>query len=286
MHEKVIETHIVGEDTHQRIVRAEECAALRKVAISHVGTADAASPFNVVRTNLAGAYLLGCMGGEGRMLLEGRWRRYLPDMTSLAPARTLHTFHAVPSMRWQICWIRYTPEAMQSQSGGLAPLIAKFDPNPLACAIEGLHAEMKTGNSQASATLWVGLIEHYAARFSDPFHNESRLRPVWERVQSNLASPWTLAQLSEIAHLSEEHLRRLSQATFGRSPMQQLTHLRMQHAAHLLASTDAKIDDICQQVGYQSPFSFSNAFKRFIGYRPSKFRMHSSATADVKAPGF
>lgn len=284
MHDNISETHIVGENTHQQIIRAEDCAALRKAHIAHVGVADATAPFNVVRTNLSGAYLLGCFGGEGRMLLEGRWHRYRPGMTSLAPAHTMHTFHAIPDARWQFCWVRYTPDAQRSQSGGLAPLISEFDPRALAQAIRGLWAEMHAGANPGSTALWVGQIEHYVARFSDPFRSEDRLRAIWEKVQTDIAHPWSLAQFSAIANLSEEHLRRLCQKAFGRSPMQQLTHLRMQHAAHLLATTDNKIEEISLQVGYLSQFSFSNTFKRLTGYRPSQFKDRSAQLKNAPPP--
>ena len=43
-------------------------------------------------------------------------------------------------------------------------------------------------------------------------------------------------------------------------------------AAELLASTEQTIDSISQEVGYQNPFVFSNAFTKWIGWRPSEYR--------------
>ena len=42
--------------------------------------------------------------------------------------------------------------------------------------------------------------------------------------------------------------------------------------AELLASTEQTIDSISQEVGYQNPFVFSNAFTKWIGWRPSEYR--------------
>jgi AraC-like DNA-binding protein len=63
--------------------------------------------------------------------------------------------------------------------------------------------------------------------------------------------------------------------------MQQLTVLRMQHAAHLLATTEEKIEAIAREVGYQNPFAFSNTFKRMTGLRPSDFRSRKRGRRSV-----
>src|SRR5436853_7302116 len=70
------ETHNVGGKTREWIVRAEDCPALRWYHIRHVGVADAAEPYRMGRTNLSGAYFLGCFGGEGRILLDGKWHSF------------------------------------------------------------------------------------------------------------------------------------------------------------------------------------------------------------------
>jgi transcriptional regulator GlxA family with amidase domain len=55
--------------------------------------------------------------------------------------------------------------------------------------------------------------------------------------------------------------------------MQHLTFLRMQRARHLLSVTDDKIEVIARAVGFKSVFSFSNIFKKWIGWRPSEQRL-------------
>lgn len=272
MHEKLSETHIVGEDTHQQIVRAEDCPPLAHRLLSHVGVGDAAPPYRVVRTKLSGAYLHACMGGEGRMLLDGRWRAHREGMVTLAPAHVLHAFHAVAGKRWQYCWVRYMPQSPRSAMTGMTPLVARVDPRPLADAILGLYHEMGNGGDIAACMLWIDLIEHYVKRYTEPLRNEDRLSALWSEVTAELGRAWTLDQLADIAGISAEHLRRLCQQRLGRSPMQQLTYLRVRHAAHLLATTDRRVEDVSFDVGYQNPFAFSNTFKRMTGFRPSRFQ--------------
>ncbi len=99
---------------------------------------------------------------------------------------------------------------------------------------------------------------------------DSRLWQLWEEVASSLAEPWTITEMARRVHLSEKQLQRLSLRELGRSPRQQLIWLRMRRAAELL-QTDAKIDTIARDVGYQNPFVFSTTFKRVMGWSPSAY---------------
>lgn len=277
-HDDLSETHIVGEDTVQWTVRAEDCPSLASRHISHVGVGDAAVPYRIVRLRLSGAYIHACLGGEGRMLLDGQWRRMGPGLMSFAPAHGLHAFHAVPKCRWQYCWVRYMPSAPRSVVGTMAPVMAAFDADPMRHAILGLHSEVFRGaHDPATCVLWIDSIERYISRFADPWRNDRRIVAMLEAVQGQLDERWTIDAMASIAHVSTEHLRRLCHGLLGRSPMQQVAHLRMQHAAHLLATSDVSIDAIARSVGYRSAFAFSKTFKRMTGISPSHFRTHSAA---------
>uniref|UniRef100_UPI003566602F helix-turn-helix transcriptional regulator n=1 Tax=Hydrogenophaga sp. TaxID=1904254 RepID=UPI003566602F len=123
-----------------------------------------------------------------------------------------------------------------------------------------------------TCVVWVDVIERYVSRLLEPLQREPRLVQVWNAVMTDLAHDWTLTELAALASISEEHLRRLCQKSLGRSPGKQLTNLRIAHAAHLLATTQEKIESIAREVGYMNPFAFSNTFKRLTGFRPSDYR--------------
>jgi AraC-like DNA-binding protein len=72
--------------------------------------------------------------------------------------------------------------------------------------------------------------------------------------------------------MSAEHLRRLCLRELGRTPVQQLTYLRIQRAKELLESSDDKLEAIAPAVGYVSALVFSRAFKRWVGCTPSEYR--------------
>ncbi len=266
------ETHILGDDTLQTVVRAEQCDALAAHHIAHVAVVDAALPYTIVRTHLSGAFMQVCLSGEGRTLLDGRWYTHRPGAVSFAPAHVLHAFHCVPGKRWRLAWVRFTPASVRSVDGAMAPTISPFDGRVLEHAILGLASEMEGMADPGTCGVWVDVIERYVARILEPLQREPRLVALWNAVQADLARDWTLADLATLANTSEEHLRRLCQKSLGRSPGKQLATLRIAHAAHLLATTADKVESIARAVGYANPFAFSNTFKRLTGFRPSDYR--------------
>jgi len=272
-HPVLVETHRVGPHTREHIVRAADCPALSTHGIAHVGVADAAAPYTMVRTDLPGAYFLACFEGEGRILLDGRWQRCTAGMACLAPPHVLHAFHAVPGRRWGFVWVRYGPQTGQGPLiNSSAPVLAKFAVEPVRAAVEGLFHEQAGGRQPWSLHHWTELIQGYVTRFAQPWHVEDRLAKLWEAVAAEPGQPWTLTELARRSHCSGEHLRRLCRRQLGRTPMHQVTYLRLRHAADLLTRTDDKLETIATAVGYANPFVFSNTFKRWTGWRPSEYR--------------
>lgn len=272
-HPELIETHQVGRHTREQIVRAADCATLASQGIAHVGLADAAVPYSMVRTDLPGAYFLGCFAGEGRILLDGRWQRCTAGMACLAPPHVLHAFHAVPGKRWGFAWVRYDAASGQGPLiNSSAPVLAKFPAGPIRAAIEGLFHEHAGGNQPWALHHWVELVHGYVTRFAQPWHVEDRLARLWEAVAAAPGDPWTLTELARRSHCSGEHLRRLCRRQLGRTPMQQVTYLRIRHAARLLTESRDKLEIIATEVGYANPFVFSNTFKKWTGWRPSEYR--------------
>jgi AraC-like DNA-binding protein len=255
------------------------CPALNQYQIVHVGILDAVAPTRIVRTKQTTTYFLACFGGRGKVLIDGRWRACGPGFASLLPAHTLNAFQALPGGRWRFCWVCYQqPEEQRPIAGAASPVMARFEALPLHSAIVGLMHECNFAAQPAVIHRWVDLIHTYVLRFAQSTEQDDRLRLLWERVAAQLAEDWTLARLGQEAGYSNEHLRRLCRRQLGRSPMHQVTYLRMRRAAELLVTTNKKIEAIAQEIGYQNPFVFSNAFTKSIGWRPSEYRRNKLKT--------
>ena len=279
------ETDIFGSRTKQIVVRADDsdkrdwikdqpvCKALAQHRIAHLGVREAHAPYEIVRLQQSGTFFMACLGGEGRVLVDGRWQICKAGMGCLLPPHMLHAFHAVKGKPWHFVWVRYqaVPEKRPIVRAG-SPVMARFNGEALRAAVEGLHAECRGESAPAALHHWLELIQSYVLRFAQPWEMEARLSLLWEKVATRLKHEWTLAELAAAAHMSGEHLRRLCTQQLGRSPMRQITFLRMRLAAEMLAITDEKIESIASEVGYKNPFVFSTTFKKWIGWRPSEHR--------------
>lgn len=276
---------VLGKGTRYQVVRSDisdlrgwmqdgpVCHMLSQHHISHCGVMNAAPPFEIVRANQSGTFMLACLDGEGVILADGQWKRIRAGQACLLPPFVMNALKCLPGKSWDFAWVRYR-EARETRPivSSISPVTGVYDAAPLKAAIEGLHAESAFANSPAALHHWSELVHHYVLRFAQPHTSDDRLWRVWQRVEANLARSWTLDELADIACMSGEHLRRLCRKELGRSPMQHLIYLRLQRARHLLSVTDDKVEVIAKAVGFESAFTFSNTFYKWIGWRPSEFR--------------
>jgi len=278
--------HIAGKDTVIEVVQsyAEKerawlrdqpvCELLAQHHILHTGVMHAQFPFDISRADQSGTFMLACFGGEGRVLADGRWIRIKAGQACLLPPFVANALKCVKGIPWEFCWVRYV-ESRKSVPivSELSPIRGNYDTEPLRNAVHGLIAESSGAAVPASQHHWVELIHHYVLRFAQPHQEDERLWRLWQAVEKDLAFDWSLGALADKACLSEEHLRRLCKKQIGRSPVQQLTFLRMQRASELLATTELKVDSVANAIGYVSGAHFSNAFAKWVGIRPSDYRL-------------
>ncbi|WP_439641614.1 AraC family transcriptional regulator [Nevskia sp.] len=91
-------------------------------------------------------------------------------------------------------------------------------------------------------------------------------------LHGDCARAWTLETLAHAVGLSRTLLAERFRQTIGDTPLNYLRSLRLQQAMRLLVDTDAPLERVAMQVGYQDAFSFSKAFKRLVGSAPGEFR--------------
>ena len=279
------DVHVLGADTRHIVVaaadsdprewlsHAEICPLLAQYHIAHAGVMWVESSLDIVRTDQSGSYFMACIGGEGEVLFDGGWKRLSAGNACLLPPFVLNAFRSIPGKEWSLVWVRYLEKRdVLPMATSHSPVQGVFHYGPLKSAVEGLYAECQGDNTPSSLNLWTDLIHHYVLQFSQPAQSDDRLWKLWSAAEENLQHPWTLSELADAGFISTEHLRRLCKKQLGRSPMQHLTFLRMKQARHLLSTTDEKVEVIARSVGYESPFTFSNTFKKWVGWRPSELR--------------
>lgn len=97
--------------------------------------------------------------------------------------------------------------------------------------------------------------------------------PALKALHDDPARPWTVAGLASEVGLSRAALARRFTALVGEPPLSYLTAWRMALAADLLRQPQATVSSVGRAVGYADGFTFSTAFKRVRGVRPSEHRV-------------
>ncbi|MBP1992082.1 helix-turn-helix domain-containing protein [Paenibacillus eucommiae] len=81
----------------------------------------------------------------------------------------------------------------------------------------------------------------------------------------------SVQQLADRAHLPRwQYLRSFKQLT-GCNPSSYITHLRMEEAKRLLSSTNERIWEVANKVGYDDEQYFNRRFKQLMGISPGQF---------------
>jgi AraC-like DNA-binding protein len=83
---------------------------------------------------------------------------------------------------------------------------------------------------------------------------------------------WTNASLASLVGLSRASFARRFTSLVGVPPLAYLTQWRLSLAARRLQTSDESLARIAADVGYESEFAFSRAFKRAHGAPPSHYR--------------
>lgn len=83
---------------------------------------------------------------------------------------------------------------------------------------------------------------------------------------------WTVETLAQEAGASRTILTERFNRLIGKSPMEYLTHWRIQLAADRLKTGGQRLAQISHEAGYESEAAFSRAFKRVMGVSPGAWR--------------
>jgi AraC-like DNA-binding protein len=91
-------------------------------------------------------------------------------------------------------------------------------------------------------------------------------------MRRNVGREYTLQDMADEVYISPYHFNRIFRGLVGVPPRYFLSTLRIASAKRLLVETDAKVIDICFEVGFSSVGTFSRRFKDLVGVSPQHLR--------------
>jgi len=113
------------------------------------------------------------------------------------------------------------------------------------------------------------------SQFSVPLQAQSAEGPLAELVSwvtRNPAADYRVETLAERSKISPRTLHRLFRATFGQTPAQWITRMRVESARRLLEQSDQTLQEISARTGLGSADAMRRIFLRQLGTTPSEYR--------------
>ena len=106
---------------------------------------------------------------------------------------------------------------------------------------------------------------------------------VIDYMEKNLSKKITLDELAKVSNFEKSYFVRFFRKETGTTPFKMLSKMRLERASDLVVSTDMKINEIAEKLGYNTLSFFISEYKKRFGLTPSAHRSNvSSSNIDVK----
>lgn len=100
----------------------------------------------------------------------------------------------------------------------------------------------------------------------------SYVAKIQEFAERNLHHDVSLRALADHVNLHPTHLSKIYKIETGEGISDYVFRLRMERACHMLKTTEKKVYEISQDIGYLDPAYFIKVFKRHFGLTPQEYR--------------
>lgn len=229
--------------------------------------------------------LIFCTEGCGWLQTDaGEWEINRNE-AFLIPQHTPHTYGADPNTPWSNYWVHF----QGAQSEDYLRLIYPIEGSPIMhlprreeviAGIEQLYQYMSGVHTQSALVAASGALSQLLALIQLRMQTANdRCRSAEENIdqavrfmQQNLGQRLTLKALAQVADMSPSHFGSLFAKRYERAPIDYFNHLKIQKACELLTTTDRRISEIGEALGFQDPYYFSRLFKQIIGVSPRNYR--------------
>lgn len=238
-----------------------------------------------------GAPALGCFG-EARS-----HRAFTPFGTAVVvPAHTLLRVRSPGFAARDMLILRFEEAAFQALTGldasaSETELSACADVRaaPVLAPLERLAVEMaRPATARETIVAGLGLVAlgELARHFEASRHRACARRGVladWQmhRIEARLCEerlpPPPIEELARLCGIGRRHLMRAYKATTGETVMARAERLLFDRALRLLEADERPMKAIAGALGYESPGSFSTAFRRRFGQTPRDWRARRRA---------
>ncbi|QOD61959.1 AraC family transcriptional regulator [Polaribacter haliotis] len=237
------------------------------------------------RKGISQNILIYCIDGEGWVEIDGKNQQITKNEYIIISAETSHKYGANNNNPWSIYWIHFIGNKAKSlinHPNKKIPLNltanSRFTDRIL--LFEEIFNNLEMGYSKdnleyANICLWhmLGSLRYLSQfRKVKEIQSSDRITKSISYMREHLNEKISLENLAKDAKLSVSQFCTLFKKKTEISPLNYLTHLKIQKACSLLDFTDLKVNEIAVKVGYSDPFYFSRVFTKTMGKSPKNYR--------------
>ena len=130
------------------------------------------------------------------------------------------------------------------------------------------------GSQEMIAGIIQALLIMIIRRWEQPLQTDvsSISQQVQGYIKANFDKELTLSELARLVHVSPHHLAHVFKDETGMAPIRYLIQCRVEEAKKLLHSSDLKVHEISDRVGYPNTTHFNQIFKKIAGISPGEYR--------------
>ncbi len=151
--------------------------------------------------------------------------------------------------------------------------ITKDDVEKVEAQIAAFSQEMMNAQSLDELDLVMKRgFEKYGSRSISGQEYSASVRGAVAYMEAHYAESLNLSDVAEHVSLSPEYLSRLFKEETGVKFVVYLNNLRLKHALYLLETTNLKVYEVAEQVGYSNLSYFSTVFKKNFGQNPFDYK--------------
>ncbi len=203
--------------------------------------------------------------GQGFIIFPGEITRYQADA----------------KQPWTYAWVGYhgqDAQALTKQAGlTMEQPIFTLEPPQTVFAILTTMAEeiasLRMGNLAALGGLYrfLSLIGQSRPEMESNAHQQYYQKACWF-MEGNYQLGIQVSDIARFVGLSRSQLFRVFMEVGGQSPKESLTDLRMKKALALLGSRQLKQEELAASLGFSGGAQFAQAFRRYYGVAPRRWR--------------
>ncbi|MEG1616277.1 MAG: AraC family transcriptional regulator [Bacteroidales bacterium] len=227
-----------------------------------------------------------CVEGKGWYRVNERLHPIEANQCFVLPANTPHSYGADENDPWTIYWIHFKGDLAVSYASRLrAPVDIKPTPNSRIndrlSLFEEIYHTLEFGYSKENLLYTCSAFHHFLGSlcYLQQYRNAGEQEPNINVVEAtihfmkeHIGKKLTVSQIAQHAGYSVSHFSGIFSEQTGYSPVNYFNLLKIQHACHLIDTTDIRINQVCYKIGIEDCYYFSRLFTKIMGISPGKYR--------------